>query len=123
MVEDFTPKLDAALARCPASYDLCYVGAICRACWGIFCIRSTIFWHALVLLRHQRFIADLDCHPAIEANLGGVRNVIDNWYANELQPRGNCYVCTSYLAAQSSGFSDIAKEFNANGSYADYVWR
>jgi hypothetical protein len=52
-----------------------------------------------------------------------VRYVIDNWYASELQPRGNCYVCTPYLASQSSGFSDIANEFNANDSYADYVWR
>jgi len=124
LVEGFTRRLDAALARCPASYDLCYVGAICRASWGNFLYPfDDLLARAGSVCGTHAYIANLDCHPTIEANLGGAGSVIDNWFANELQPRGNCYVCTPYLAAQSSGFSDIAKEFNTNGSYADYVWR
>lgn len=124
LVEGFTARLATALARCPASYDLCYVGAICRASWGNFLYPfDDLLARAGSVCGTHAYIANLDCHPIIEADLGGLRNVIDNWYASALQPRGNCYVCTPYLAAQSSGFSDVADAFNANGSYADYVWR
>jgi glycosyl transferase family 25 len=124
LVGDFTARLDAALARCPASYDLCYLGAICRASWGNFLYPfDDLLARAGSVCGTHAYLANLDCYPDIAANLDGMRNVIDNWYANKLQPRGNCYVCTPYLAAQSPGFSDIAKDFNANGSYADYVWR
>jgi hypothetical protein len=124
LVEDFTPRLDAALSRCPASYDLCYVGAICRASWGNFLYPfDDLLARAGSVCGTHAYIANLDCQAEIDANLSGGRNVIDNWYANQLQPQGNCYVCTPYLASQSSGFSDIAGGYNANGSNADYVWR
>jgi predicted O-methyltransferase YrrM len=124
LVPDFGRGFEAALARCPASYDLCYAGAICCRAWGNYLhpfddllarVGSVSGTHA--------YLINLAAYPEIEAGMRDLQNVIDNWYASALQTRGNCYICTPYLAFQSSGYSDVAKARNANGAYRDYVWR
>jgi hypothetical protein len=65
----------------------------------------------------------MECQPEINAGLGDLRNVIDDWYGRTFHPRGNCYTFTPYLAFQTAGYSDVAGGFNANGSHAHYVWR
>jgi predicted O-methyltransferase YrrM len=124
LVDRFSHRFPAALARCPASFDLCYIGAICYASWGnyLYPFDDLLARVGSVSGTHA-YVVNLECYPAIEAGLGSLRHVIDNWYARELQPNGNSYTCTPYLAFQSSGYSDVANAFNANGTYSDYVWR
>jgi predicted O-methyltransferase YrrM len=124
LVPDFALSFEAALARCPASYDLCYAGAICCGAWGnyLYPFDDLLARVGSVSGTHA-YIVNLAAYLDIEAGLHGLENVIDNWYAHTLQPRGNCYVCTPYLAFQSTGYSDVAKAHNANGAYRDYVWR
>jgi hypothetical protein len=50
----------------------------------------------------------MEVHPEIEAGLGDLRRVIDNWYSIWFAPRGDVYVFVPYLAFQAAGFSDIA---------------
>jgi hypothetical protein len=65
----------------------------------------------------------MDCQPMIEAGLADLTKVIDDWYARTLQPAGDCFACTPWLGFQASGWSDVARGYNANGSHAGYVWR
>jgi hypothetical protein len=124
LVPEFTPSLEAAVARCPASYDLCYAGGICRDAWGnyLYPFDDLLARVGSVSGTHA-YIVNLNAYPEIEAGLRDLQNVIDNWYARALQSRGNCYICTPYLAFQSTGYSDVAKAHNSNGSYRDYIWR
>jgi hypothetical protein len=124
LAPDFTSKFETALARCPASYDLCYVGAICLAAWGNYLYPFDDFLARVgSVCGTHAYLVNTECYPTIAAGLGGLQHVIDNWFAKELHPRRNCYTCTPYLAFQSSGYSDVANAFNSNGSYLDYVWR
>jgi hypothetical protein len=124
LVSDFMAKTSIALARCPAAYDLCYVGAICVQSWGnyLFPFDEYLARVGSVCGTHA-YIANMACQPEIEAGLSDLRNVIDNWYSRTFHTRGNCYAFTPYLAFQTAGYSDVARGFNANGSYAGYVWR
>ena len=124
LADDFRPKFEAALARCPASYDLCYVGGLCMEEWGNFLYPfDDLLSRAGSVFGAHAYIVNLDCHPILEAELGSLRHVMDNWYAQKLQPRGDCYVLTPYLATQLSCFSDVANAFHANSAHAQYVWR
>jgi predicted O-methyltransferase YrrM len=124
LAPDFRRELATSLARCPASFDLCYVGAICVAGWGNYLhpfddrlarVGSVCGTHA--------YVVNLDCQPVIEAGLADLTNVIDHWYGRALQPAGDCYACTPWLGFQAAGWSDVAQAHNANGAYAGYVWR
>ncbi len=124
LAADFMARMATAFARCPATYDLCYVGALCVGSWGNFLhpfdehlarVGSVTGLHAYIL--------NMEAQPEIETGLADLRSVIDNWVGATFQPRGNCYVFTPYLAFQSGGYSDIANAFNNNRSVADYVWR
>jgi len=124
LADDFARSFHLALSRCPASYDLCYAGAICRAAWGnyLYPFDDLLSRVGSVCGTHG-YVVNLECYPMIEAGLGSMRNVIDTWFIRELQPRGGSYACTPYLAVQSSGYSDVANAFNSNGAYPEYVWR
>jgi hypothetical protein len=124
LAPDFQAAFAATLARCPAAYDLCYVGALCVASWGNYLhpfddrlarVGSVTGAHA--------YIVNMDCQPAIEAGLADLTQVLDNWYGAALHPAGDCFAFTPWLACQLAGWSDIACAHNANGAYAGYVWR
>jgi hypothetical protein len=124
LAADFMARMATALARCPASYDLCYAGAICVRSWGnyLFPFDEHLARVGSVCGTHA-YILNMECQPEIDAGLGDLRNVIDDWYSRTFHPRGNCYTFTPYLAFQTAGYSDVAGGFNANGSHAHYVWR
>jgi hypothetical protein len=124
LADDFERRFAASLARCPASFDLCYVGAICVAGWGNYLhpfddvmarVGSVCGTHA--------YIVNMDRQPAIETGLADLRSVIDDWYARSIQPAGDSFACMPWLGFQASGWSDVAHGHNANGSYAGYAWR
>ena len=124
LAADFRHELAVSLARCPATYDLCYVGAICVGGWGNYLqpfddrlarVGSVCGTHA--------YVVNMDCQPTIEAGLDDLRSVIDNWYAGAIQPAGDCFACMPWLGFQASGWSDVAQGYNANGAHAGYVWR
>jgi hypothetical protein len=124
LANDFRRQFEISLARCPVSYDLCFVGALCYAGWGNYLrpfddrlsrIGSVFGLHA--------HIVNMERQPDIEAGLGALQNVIDNWYASDVQPRGDCYGFDPWLAFQANGFSDIAGSENSNAFFAGYVWR
>ncbi len=124
LVPGFLDRMTTSLARCPASYDLCYVGALCVESWGNYLhpfdehvarVGSVVGTHA--------YIVNMEVQPEIEASLGGLNRVIDNWYAACFAPRGDTYAFAPYLAFQASGLSDIAQTRNANAAHAHYVWR
>lgn len=121
---DFQSQFATALARCPASYDLCYVGAICVESWGnyLYPFDDRLARVGSVCGTHA-YVANMACQPAIDAGLADLSNVIDDWYAATIQPAGDCYACTPWLGFQAAGWSDIAQAHNANGAHAGYVWR
>ena len=124
LASDFRAKFASALSRCPASYDLCYVGALCKADWGNYLYPFDGMLSRVGSVRGTHaYIVNLERLDAIEAGLRDLRSVIDDWYARELQPRGDCYAFTPWLGFQASGWSDVAGTFNDNGSQAGYVWR
>jgi hypothetical protein len=124
LAPDFPKRMMTSLARCPASYDLCYVGALCVESWGNYLrpfdehvarVGSVCGTHA--------YVVNMEVQPEIEAGLGDLRGVIDNWYAARFAPRGDTYAFVPYLAFQTAGFSDVAQVHNANSAHAHYVWR
>ena len=125
LVDDFSRGFAATLARCPASYDLCYLGALCHRGWGNYLhpLDDRLSRAGHVFGTHA-YLVNLERLPAIETALQDHREVIDQWYARELQARGNCYVATPYLAYQDPSFSDISGSYNPNSRhYSEYVWR
>jgi len=120
----FQHEFAVSLARCPASFDLCYVGAICVAGWGNYLhpLDDRLARVGSVCGTHA-YVVNMDCQPAIETGLADLTNVIDNWYARAIQPLGDCFALTPWLGFQASGWSDVAGGYNANGAYAGYVWR
>ena len=121
---DFRRQFATALARCPASFDLCYVGAICVAGWGnyLYPFDDRLARVGSVCGTHA-YVVNMDCQAAIQAGLGDLGNVIDDWYARSIQPAGDSFAFTPWLGFQASGWSDVAGAHNANGAYAGYVWR
>jgi hypothetical protein len=125
LVDDFVRAFTTTLARCPASYDLCYLGALCQRAWGNYLhpFDDRISRAGNVFGTHA-YLVHLERLPTIETALRDHRQVIDHWYARELQARGNCYVATPYLAYQDPSFSDISGSYNPRTrNYSDYVWR
>jgi predicted O-methyltransferase YrrM len=124
LAPDFLNRLTTSLARCPASYDLCYVGALCVESWGNYLLPfdEHVARVGSVCGTHA-YLVNMEIQPEIEAGLGDLRRVIDNWYAAWFAPRGDTYAFTPYLAFQTAGFSDVARARNANSAYAHYVWR
>jgi GR25 family glycosyltransferase involved in LPS biosynthesis len=124
LAPDFLNRMTTSLARCPANYDLCYVGALCVEAWGNFLhpLDEHVARVGSVCGTHA-YIVNMAAQPEIEAELGDFSQVIDHWYAAWFAPRGNTYAFAPYLAFQASGFSDIAQAHNANAAYANYVWR
>jgi predicted O-methyltransferase YrrM len=124
LAPDFQRELAISLARCPASFDLCYVGAICVAGWGnyLYPLDDRLARAGSVGGTHA-YVVNMDCQPTIEAGLADLRNVIDDWYARILQPAGDCFACTPWLGFQAAGWSDVAQGHNANGAHTGYVWR
>jgi len=125
LVPNFTARLHAALARCPSTYDLCYLGALCRADWGNYLhpLDDLLSRVGHVYGAHA-YIVNMERFMEIEAGIVGLDTVLDHWYARVLHPRSNCYVCTPYLAFQTPGYSDIARAYNRDDpeSYSTYVW-
>ncbi len=124
LAPDFMARMATAVARCPATYDLCYVGALCVGSWGNYLhpfdeylarVGSVFGTHAYIL--------NMEAQPEIETGLADLRSVIDHWYAATFPPRRNCYVFSPYLAFQSGGYSDIFNRVYDNIPNAGYVWR
>ncbi len=124
LTRDFQREFAASLSRCPAAYDLCYVGAICVAGWGnyLYPFDDRLARVGSVSGTHA-YIVNMDCQPTIEAGLADLTKVIDDWYARTLQTAGDSFACTPWLGFQASGWSDVAGGYNANGAHAGYVWR
>ncbi len=124
LAPDFENLFAIKLARCPATYDLCYVGALCVDYWGNF-LRPFDEHVARVgsVTGAHAYIVNMEAQAEIEAGVGDLRHVIDNWYNEHISPRGDNYAFTPYLACQAAGYSDIALAHNANSDYAGYVWR
>ena len=124
LAPDFQPRFAAALSRCPASFDLCYVGAICVAGWDnyLFPFDDRLARVGSVCGTHA-YLVNMDCQPTIEAGLADRANVIDDWYGRNIHPAGDSFACTPWLGFQAAGWSDVAGAHNANGAYAGYVWR
>ncbi len=124
LAADFQRGFATSLARCPAAFDLCYVGALCVEGWGNYlhpfddCLARV----GSVLGTHA-YVVNMDCQPVIEAGLGGLTDVIDNWYAGTIQPAGDCFACVPWLGFQASGWSDVVQGCAANRGLAGYVWR
>ena len=124
LVPDFLNRMTTSFARCPASYDLCYVGALCVEAWGNYLhpfdehvarVGSVCGTHAYVI--------NMEALPEIEAGLGDLGRVIDRWYTAWFAPRGDTYAFSPYLAVQAAGFSDVGQVHAANAAHAQYVWR
>jgi hypothetical protein len=124
LVPDFLDRMTTSLARCPSTYDLCYVGALCVESWGNY-LRPFDEYVAQVgsVCGTHAYIVNMKVQPEIEAGLGDLRRVIDNWYAAWFAPRGDTYAFAPYLAFQAAGFSDVAQAHNGNSAHAHYVWR
>ncbi len=124
LAADFQRGFARSLARCPASFDLCYVGALCVEGWGnyLFPFDDCLARVGSVLGTHA-YVVNMDCQPAIEAGLAGLTDVIDNWYAGTIQPAGDCFACVPWLGFQASGWSDVTQGCAANRGLAGYVWR
>jgi predicted O-methyltransferase YrrM len=124
LVADFGRKLAIAFARCPASYDLCYAGAICVKSWDNFLFPFDEHLARVGSVRGTHaYIVNMECQPEIDAGLGDLRNVVDDWYSRTFHRRSNCYATTPFLAFQGAGYSDVANGFNTNGAHSHYVWR
>jgi predicted O-methyltransferase YrrM len=125
LVADFGTRFEATLARCPTSYDLCYLGALCHRGWGNYLHPfDDLLSRAGYVFGTHAYLVNLERLPSIEAALQDHREVIDQWYARELQARGNCYVGTPYLAYQGPSFSDVSGSYNPQPrNYSEYVWR
>jgi len=124
LADDFRRRFALSLSRCPASYDLCYVGGLCVEGWGNY-LRPFDDCLARVgsVLGTHAYVVNMECQPVIEAGLTGLTDVIDNWYAGSIQPGGDCYACTPWLGFQASGWSDVVQASAANAGLAGYVWR
>lgn len=124
LVRHFVPQLNAAIARCPASYDLCYVGALCLKSWGNF---LHPFDDVLARVGHvygtHAYLVNVQRAEEIGSGLADLRTVLDHWYARALHARGNCYSCTPYLAFQTPGYSDVSCTHNHDPAICStYVW-
>ena len=125
LVDGFMSRFDSALARCPASYDLLYIGACCHPHWGTYLYPfDDLLARAGRVYGAHAYVVNVDTLPEIDTGLRELEVVNDQWYANVLQPRSNCYVCVPYLAHQQPGYSDISNGYNNERHYwSHYVWR
>jgi Glycosyltransferase family 25 (LPS biosynthesis protein) len=125
LVPGFSPQFSAALARCPAGYDLCYLGITCVADWGNFLYPlDDLLSRVGHAFGTHAYLVNLERFAMIDAALVGLHNVVDQWYARGLQPRSNCYCCTPYLAYQRASHSDITgTHYTSPRAIAQYVWR
>jgi hypothetical protein len=125
LVPDFSDRFAATLARCPASYDLCYFGALCHRDWGNYLYPfDDLLSRAGHVFGTHAYLVNLERLTSIYNALRDYRQVIDQWYARELQPHSNCYVSTPYLVYQEPGHSDVSGIHNPHMRlYSGYVWR
>jgi hypothetical protein len=125
LVPDFASRLESALARCPATYDLFHVGALCRPDWGNFLYPfDDVLARAGSVFGTHAYVVNLARLPFIDAALATRRRVIDQFFVQDVHPQSNSYVCAPYLAFQIPGISDVAGGYNDNASgCSEYVWR
>ena len=121
----FTETFPAALSRCPASYDIFYLGASCMADWGCYLSPFTdVVSRAGRVVGTTAYYVNIDSiAEELHRDLDGLRHVIDCYYADHIQPKSNCYVCTPYLVSQVAGYSDVARGYTDPQQYLQYVWR
>ncbi|MDR5748853.1 glycosyltransferase family 25 protein [Caballeronia sp. LZ029] len=125
LVGDFMSCFQRALSRCPATYDLLYIGGCSHPDWGTYIYPfDDLLARAGRIYGTHAYVVNLDIYPQIESGLRDLNKVVDQWYANELQPRSNCYVCIPNLAYQQAGRSDISDGYTAGTrEYTEYPWR
>jgi hypothetical protein len=125
LVPQFSAQFAAALARCPAGYDLCYLGITCIADWGNFLYPlDDLLSRVGHAFGTHAYVVNLERFAMIERALAGMHDVVDDWYARDLHPCSNCYCCTPYLAYQWGSYSDVSGTHNRNPrADAQYVWR
>jgi predicted O-methyltransferase YrrM len=124
LVPDFRGRLEGALARCPASYDVFYIGALCVRQWGNYLHPvDDIMARAGHVLGSHAYVVNTDLAPDVQASLGKLTRIVDHYFAQDVQPRGNAYVSVPYLASQTNGHSDISGAYTDPRGFAQYVWR
>jgi hypothetical protein len=121
----FAETYPAALSRCPASYDLFYLGASCMADWGCYLSPFTdLVSRAGRVVGTTAYIVNVAAiAQELHRDLDGLQRVIDCYFADHIQPKSNCYVCTPYLVSQVAGYSDVARGYTDPQQYLQYVWR
>jgi hypothetical protein len=125
LVPEFAARFAASLTRCPAGYDLCYLGITCVADWGNFLYPlDDLLSRVGHAFGTHAYVLNLERFAMIERALAGMQEVVDQWYVRDLQPRSNCYCCTPYLAYQWASPSDVSgTHYRSPRAIAQYVWR
>jgi hypothetical protein len=123
-VPSFASALAMALSRCPASYEILYVGATVRQEWGCYLQRmDDLVSRAGRVLSTSSYLVNMSVAPELHRSMDSRRYVIDTFLADRIQPKGNCYVCTPYLTSQVSGHSDVMGRFRSSAGDMQYVWK
>ena len=124
LAPQFLERLLALMVRCPASYDSLVRGASCNPQMGNFLLP---FDGPLARAGHvfgtHACVVNLDVEPRFRSALASLQTWNDRFRSTELQPEGNCYVCTPYLARQASGVSDIWDHYIDHDPNQSYVWK
>ena len=117
LASDFLPKLRGALARCPASYDVLYVGSVCVSRWGHYLHR---FDEPLARAGRvggcHAYVVNTEIQLRLAAELGPMRQWFADHLTKRVQPERRCYVCVPALAATAQP-PEIRENFD------EYVYR
>jgi hypothetical protein len=124
LVADFANKFRQALSRCPATYDILYVGAICVAKWGHYLHGfDDGLGRAGRLSGAHAYMINTDIEPRLRQDLAPMRTWYDEYLMKKLQPEQHCYVCLPYLASQKPSRSDVSGSWARTENFSQYVYR
>ncbi len=124
LAEGFATKLPAALARCPATYDALYVGAICVPKWGNYLHGfDDLLARAGRVGGSHAYMINAAIEPRLRSDLNPMRIWYDEYLMKKVQPEQRCYVCVPYLASQQPGKSDVSGGWARTEDFSQYVYR
>jgi hypothetical protein len=124
LAADFAARFPVSLSRCPASYDLLYVGAICVAKWGhyIHGFDEHLARAGRVSGSHA-YMVNTEVEPRMRGELAPMRVWYDEYLMRKIQPERRSYVCVPYLASQVPGLSDVSGTWAKTENFSQYVYR
>ena len=117
LTPDFEAKFHAALSRCPSTFDVIYVGAICVGKWGHYLhgFDDLLALAGRVNGTHA-YVVNTDIEPRLRTDLEPMRTWYDEYLLKTIQPERRCYVCVPYLALQVPGVTRTE-------DFSQQVWR